>query len=61
MNTTDLKGIWNEQKIKLRQKFAWLTDSDLLFEPGKKEEMLDRLQIKLGKSRPELQLILEKL
>ena len=61
MNTTDLKGIWNEQKIKLRQKIAWLTDSDLLFEPGKKEEMLDRLQIKLGKSRPELQLILEKL
>ncbi|TMI70263.1 MAG: general stress protein CsbD [Bacteroidetes bacterium] len=58
MNTTDLKTIWAEQKGKLKQKFAWLTDKDFLFEPGKREEMLDRLQIKLGKTREELQMII---
>jgi len=61
MNTTDLKDIWNEQKGKLKQKFAWLTDTDFLFEPGKREEMLDRLQIKLGKTREELQTIMVKM
>jgi uncharacterized protein YjbJ (UPF0337 family) len=54
MNTTELKGNWNEQKGKLKQKFAALTDNDLLFEQGKKEEMLGRLQVKLGKSKDEL-------
>ena len=38
MNTTELKGNWNEQKGKLMQKFATLTDNDLMFEEGKKEE-----------------------
>lgn len=57
-NTTELKGNWNEQKGKLKQKFAVLTDNDLLFAEGKKEEMLGRLQIKLGKSKEELQKIL---
>jgi len=51
MNTTELKGNWEEQKGKLKQKFAQLTDDDLLFAEGKKEEMLGRLQVKLGKSK----------
>ena len=51
MNTTGLKGNWDEQKGKLKQKFAQLTDDDLLFAEGKKEEMLGRLQVKLGKSK----------
>ena len=45
MNTTEVKGNWNEQKGKLKQKFAALTDNDLLFAEGKKEEMLGRLEI----------------
>ena len=48
MNTTELKGNWDEQKGKLKQKFATLTDNDLLFLEGKKEEMLGKLQKKLG-------------
>lgn len=59
MNTTELKGNWNEQKGKLKQKFAVLTDNDLLFEEGKKEEMLGKLQIKLGKTKEELRDIIE--
>jgi len=54
MNTTELKGTWEEQKGKLIQKFASLTDNDLMFAEGKKDEMLGRLQIKLGKSKDEL-------
>ena len=58
MNTTELKGNWNEQKGKLKQKFAILTDDDLMFVEGKKDEMLGKLQIKLGKSKEELEKII---
>jgi uncharacterized protein YjbJ (UPF0337 family) len=54
MNTTEMKGNWDEQKGKLKQKFATLTDDDLLFAEGKKDEMMGKLQIKLGKSKEEL-------
>ncbi len=54
MNTTEVKGNWNEQKGKLKQKFAILTDNDLMFEEGKKDEMYGKLQIKLGKTKEEL-------
>lgn len=53
-NTTELKGNWNEIKGKLKQKFAALTDDDLTFAEGKKDEMLGRLQQKLGKTKDEL-------
>ena len=59
MNTTELKGTWNEQKGKLKQKFAVLTDNDLMFDEGKKDEMFGKLQIKLGKSREELEKIIK--
>jgi uncharacterized protein YjbJ (UPF0337 family) len=54
MNSTVLVGNWEEQKGKLKQKFATLTDNDLLLVEGKKEEMMGRLQIKLGKTKEEL-------
>ena len=55
MTTTQVKGKWNEQKGKLKQQFAILTDNDLMFADGKKDEMFGRLQIKLGKTKEELQ------
>ncbi|MDR3705729.1 MAG: CsbD family protein [Paludibacteraceae bacterium] len=61
MNTTEVKENWDEQKGKLKQKFAILTDNDLLFAEGKKDEMYGRLQIKLGKSKEELLKIIEAL
>jgi uncharacterized protein YjbJ (UPF0337 family) len=60
-NITELKGSWNETKGKLKQKFAILTDSDVLFIEGKQDEMLGRLQIKLGKSKEEIKKILSEL
>jgi uncharacterized protein YjbJ (UPF0337 family) len=61
MNTAEMRGSWEEQKAKLKEKFAKLTDYDLLYIDGKKEEMLSKLQIKLGKSKEELIKIIENL
>jgi uncharacterized protein YjbJ (UPF0337 family) len=61
MNTTELKGNWNQQKAMLKQKFAVLTDNDLMFEEGRKEEMIAKLQIKLGKTKEEFHKIMSEL
>jgi len=61
MNKTEVKGNWNEQKGKLKQKFAVLTDNDLMYEEGKQDEMYGRLQIKLGKTKEELHKIIGEL
>jgi uncharacterized protein YjbJ (UPF0337 family) len=61
MNATELKGNWNEQKGKLKQKFAVLTDNDLMFEEGQKDEMFGKLQITLGKTKEELRKIINAL
>lgn len=53
-NLTQLKGNWNETKGKLKQQYAMLTDDDLLLVEGKQDEMLGRLQAKLGKTKEEL-------
>jgi uncharacterized protein YjbJ (UPF0337 family) len=60
-NKTELKGNWNEQKGKLKKAFGVLTDDDLLFEEGKKDEMLGKLQTKLGKTKEELHSIISSL
>ena len=61
MNTTEIKGNWNEQKGKLKQKFGFLTDNDLMFEEGKEDEMMGRLQIKLGKTKDGLKKFIDEL
>lgn len=53
-NTTELLGNWKELKGKLKQKYAMLTDDDMLLVEGKQEELLGRLQAKLGKSKEEM-------
>ncbi len=60
-NITEIKGNWNEQKGKLKQKFAMLTDNDLMFEEGKENEMIGKLQIKLGKTKEQLHEIIKAL
>ena len=60
-NVVELNGTWNEMKGKLKQKFAALTDNDLLFAEGKQDEILGRLQVKLGKTKAELLAIIEAL
>ena len=60
MNKLEIKGNWNETAGKLKQKFANLTDDDLLFAKGKEEELWGRLQTKLGKTKEELHKIISK-
>ncbi len=60
-NTLELQGNWNEITGKLKQKFAVLTDSDLLLVEGKADELIGRLQIKLGKSKEEIQKLISEL
>lgn len=60
-NPTEIKGNWNELKGKLKQQFAQLTDDDLMFEEGKKDELYGKLQIKLGKTKEEMHKIIEML
>jgi uncharacterized protein YjbJ (UPF0337 family) len=56
-----MKGNWNEFKGKLKQKYANLTDDDLAFSEGKEDELIGRLQTKLGKSNEEIRRILSEL
>jgi uncharacterized protein YjbJ (UPF0337 family) len=58
MNRTIFKGNWDEIKGKLKQKYANLTDDDLMFVEGKEDETLGRIEKKLGKSRNEVERIL---
>lgn len=51
MTQLEMKGTWNETKGKLKQKYADLTDDDLLFEEGKEDELLGRLQKKTGQTK----------
>jgi uncharacterized protein YjbJ (UPF0337 family) len=61
MNKLQFKGGWNEVKGKLKQKYGQLTDNDLTFAEGKDEELLGRLQKRLGRSKEELRKEIEAL
>lgn len=59
--SSDLERTWDETKQILKQKFAMLTDSDLLFIEGKHDEVLNKIREKLGKSKEEIQKIISEL
>ena len=61
MKAEEIKGNWNEQKGKLKQRFAVLTDNDLMYEEGKQDEMYGKLQKKLGKTKDEFDKIISEL
>ena len=56
-----IKGNWNELKGKLKQEYAQLTDNDLLYVEGKEDELHGRLQKSLGKTKDELNAIIDRL
>jgi len=61
MNKLQFKGSWNEIKGKLKQQYGNLTDDDLVFAEGKDDELIGRLQKKLGKSKDEVRQMVERL
>lgn len=61
MNNLNIQGNWKEIKGKLKQRFADLNDDDLYFIEGKEDELIGRLQKKLGKTKEEIKEIIQKL
>jgi uncharacterized protein YjbJ (UPF0337 family) len=61
MTKLGFKGSWNEVKGKLKQKYAQLTDDDLAFAEGKEDELLGRIEQKLGKTKEDLRKEIESL
>ena len=53
-NSDEIRGSWEELKGKLKQKYAELTDDDLMYEEGQEQEMWGKLQQKLGKTEKEI-------
>lgn len=61
MNKLEIKGNWNIVKGKLKEKYAALTDDDLLYIKGKEEELVGRIQRRVGRTRREVIQLIEKL
>ncbi|MBA3683275.1 MAG: CsbD family protein [Bacteroidetes bacterium] len=49
-----LKGNWNELKGKIKQQYGELTDDDLMYEEGKDDELVGRIQKKIGKTKDQV-------
>ncbi len=56
-----LNGNWNDIKGNIKKKYADLTDDDLLYEEGKDDELLGRVQKKIGKTKEEIKSWIESL
>ncbi len=54
MDKLEFKGTWNEVKGKLKQKYAQLTEDDLVYDEGLDDQLIGKLQKKLGKTRDEI-------
>jgi uncharacterized protein YjbJ (UPF0337 family) len=61
MTELSFKGNWNVMKGKLKQKYAQLTDDDLLFEEGKEEEVIGRIQKRTGETKENIRSFIEKM
>jgi uncharacterized protein YjbJ (UPF0337 family) len=62
MNTTELnlKGNWNVVKGKLKQAYGDLTDDDLAYTNGKEDELVGRIQKKIGSTAADVRTMLNK-
>lgn len=61
MTELSFKGNWNVLKGKIKQKYAQLTDDDLLFEEGKEEEVIGRIQKRTGETKESIRDYIAKL
>ena len=61
MSNMNIVRSWREQKIMLKRRFPMLSDDDFVAEDGNKESILKTLEIKLRKTRQELESLLAEL
>lgn len=60
MDKLRFKGNWNEIKGKLKEKYGELTDDDLQYTEGNEDQLIGRIQKKLGKSKDEVRRLINK-
>ncbi len=56
-----IRGNWNQLKGRLKQSYGSLTDDDLAYEEGREDELIGRLQTRLGKSKDEVKRMIDEL
>lgn len=63
MNSTmdKIRGNWNELSGKLKAQYGELTDDDLAYQKGKEEELIGRIQYRLGESKDKVKKIIDNL
>ncbi len=54
MDNLEFKGAWNDIKGKLKTKYAELTDDDLLYAEGQEDQMLGKIQKRIGQSKEQV-------
>ena len=55
MNWDQIEGKWKQAKGSVKQKWAKLTDDDLTYMSGKKDELVGKIQERYGISKEEAQ------
>jgi uncharacterized protein YjbJ (UPF0337 family) len=62
MNETELnlKGNWNVVKGKLKQAYGDLTDDDLAYVDGQEDELVGRIQKRIGSTAADVRHLLQK-
>lgn len=56
-----VKGLWNDVADRLKRMYGSLTDEDLLLKQGDEENLMGRLQQKLGKTSHEIRRLIASL
>ena len=52
---------WTQKKEKLKSQYTSLSDDDLIYEKGKEEQLINRIQQRLGKTRKEVKRLIKRL
>ena len=59
MDKLNLRSPWPEVRERLKENDISLTDSDLVYHPGKDDELLERLAARMNKSKKEVKEYIE--
>ena len=55
----NLSAPWAEVRELVKEANIDLTDDDLQYEPGREEELLERLEVKLGRDKHQIKALIE--
>lgn len=55
----NLNAPWAEVREMIKEMNIDLTDDDLDYEPGREEELLERLEMKLGRNKTQIKALIE--